>query len=101
IIGCGSAYHAGIVGKYFIEKHARIRVNCELASEYIYSDPITGANRLTLIISQSGETADTLAALRLAKKRGSRTIAVVNVVESAIAREADGVLYTHAGPEIA
>ncbi len=101
IIGCGSAYHAGVVGKYFIEKHARIRVNCELASEYIYSDPITGANRLTLIISQSGETADTLAALRLAKKRGSRTIAVVNVVESAIAREADGVLYTHAGPEIA
>lgn len=101
VIGCGSAYHAGIVGKYFIEKHCRIRVDCSLASEYIYSDPITGSKRLTIIISQSGETADTLAALRLAKQRGSRTIAVVNVVESAIAREADGVLYTHAGPEIA
>lgn len=101
IIGCGSAYHAGIVGKHFIEKHCRIRVNCTLASEYIYSDPITGGHTLTVIISQSGETADTLAALRLARSRGSRTIAVVNVVESAIAREADGVLYTHAGPEIA
>ncbi len=101
IVGCGSAYHAGIVGKHFIEKHCKIRVNCSLASEYIYSDPITGGDVLTVIISQSGETADTLAALRLAKSRGSRTIAVVNVVESAIAREADGVLYTHAGPEIA
>lgn len=101
IIGCGSAYHAGIVGKHFIEKYCRIRVNCELASEYIYSDPLTDNRTLTIIISQSGETADTLAALRLAKKLGSRTIAVVNVVESAIAREADDVLYTHAGPEIA
>lgn len=101
IIGCGSAYHAGIVGKSFIEKHCRMRVNCTLASEYIYSDPITDNKRLTVIISQSGETADTLAALRLAKKRGSRTLAIVNVVHSAIAREADDVLYTHAGPEIA
>ncbi len=101
IIGCGSAYHAGIVGKHFIEKHCRIRVNCMLASEYIYSDPITDKSRLTVIISQSGETADTLAALRLAKKLGSRTLAIVNVVHSAIAREADDVLYTHAGPEIA
>ncbi len=101
IVGCGSAYHAGIVGKHFIEKHCRLPVNCELASEYIYSDPITGSNRLTVIISQSGETADTLAALRLAKKKGSRTLAIVNVVQSAIAREADDVLYTHAGPEIA
>ncbi|MBD5131467.1 MAG: glutamine--fructose-6-phosphate transaminase (isomerizing) [Clostridiales bacterium] len=101
IIGCGSAYHAGIVGKAFIEKYCRIRVNCILASEYIYSDPITDNRTLTIIISQSGETADTLAALRLAKKRGSHTIAIVNVVESAIAREAHDVLYTHAGPEIA
>ncbi|MCH5165936.1 MAG: glutamine--fructose-6-phosphate transaminase (isomerizing) [Clostridiales bacterium] len=101
IVGCGSAYHAGIVGKSFIEKYCRIRVNCELASEYVYSDPITDNRTLTIIISQSGETADTLAALRLAKKLGSHTIAVVNVVESAIAREADDVLYTHAGPEIA
>lgn len=100
IVGCGSAYHAGIVGKYFIEKHCRLRVNCVLASEYIYSDPITDGKRLTIIISQSGETADTLSALRLAKRLGSRTIAIVNVVQSAIAREADDVLYTHAGPEI-
>lgn len=101
IVGCGSAYHAGIVGKHFIEKHCRIRVDCTLASEYIYSNPITSEKRLTIIISQSGETADTLAALRLAKKLGSRTLAIVNVVHSAIAREADDVLYTHAGPEIA
>ncbi len=101
IVGCGSAYHAGIVGKHFIEKHCRIRVDCTLASEYIYSNPISDSRRLTIIISQSGETADTLAALRLAKKCGSRTLAIVNVVHSAIAREADDVLYTHAGPEIA
>lgn len=101
ILGCGSAYHAGIVGKSFIEKHCRIRVRCELASEYIYSDPITGEHTLTIIISQSGETADTLEALRLAKSKGSRTIAIVNVMQSIIAREADDVLYTHAGPEIA
>ena len=101
IIGCGSAYHAGIVGKSFIEKHCRIPVDCILASEYIYSNPITDERTLTVIISQSGETADTLAAERLAKAKGSRTIAIVNVVHSAIARDADDVLYTHAGPEIA
>ena len=101
IIGCGSAYHAGIVGRSFIEKHCRIPVNNFLASEYIYSDPITGPKTLTIIISQSGETADTLAALKLAHSRGSKTLAVVNVVQSAIARAADDVLYTHAGPEIA
>ncbi len=101
IIGCGSAYHAGIVGKSFIERHCRIPVTCVLASEYVYSQPIVSERTLTFIISQSGETADTLSALRLAKSLGSRTIAVVNVVHSAIAREADGVLYTHAGPEIA
>ena len=101
IVGCGSAYHAGIVGKYFIEKHCRIRVDCILASEYIYSDPITDNRTLTIVISQSGETADSLAALRLAKKLGSHTIAIVNVMGSAIARDADDVFYTHAGPEIA
>ncbi|MCH5155145.1 MAG: glutamine--fructose-6-phosphate transaminase (isomerizing) [Clostridiales bacterium] len=101
IIGCGSAYHAGIVGKHFIEKYCRISVNCELASEYIYSNPITDNRTLTVVISQSGETADSLAALRLAKKLGSHTIAIVNVLHSAIAREADDVLYTYAGPEIA
>ncbi len=101
IVGCGSAYHAGIVGKTFIEKHCRIRVTCELASEYIYGDPITDEKTLTIIISQSGETADTLNALRIAKARGSHTVAIVNVVESSIAREAHDVLYTYAGPEIA
>ncbi|MDE6029701.1 MAG: glutamine--fructose-6-phosphate transaminase (isomerizing) [Clostridiales bacterium] len=100
IVGCGSAYHAGIVGKHFIEKYCRISVNCELASEYVYSDPITDNRTLTIVISQSGETADSLAALRLAKKLGSHTIAIVNVLHSAIAREADDVLYTYAGPEI-
>ncbi|MDE6200675.1 MAG: glutamine--fructose-6-phosphate transaminase (isomerizing) [Clostridiales bacterium] len=100
IVGCGSAYHAGIVGKHFIEKYCRISVSCELASEYVYSNPITDNRTLTIVISQSGETADSLAALRLAKKLGSHTIAIVNVLHSAIAREADDVLYTYAGPEI-
>ena len=101
IVGCGSAYHAGIVGKHFIEKYCRIGVDCILASEYIYSNPIADNRTLTIVISQSGETADSLAALRLAKKCGSHTIAIVNVIQSAIAREADNVLYTYAGPEIA
>ncbi len=101
IIGCGSAYHAGIVGKYYIEKTCRIPVEVDLASEYRYRDPIVKANTLTIIISQSGETADTLAAMREAKRLGSRTLAIVNVVGSSIAREADDVLYTLAGPEIA
>ncbi len=101
IIGCGSAYHAGIVGKAFIEKMCRIPVDCILASEYIYSDPIVDKRTLTVVISQSGETADTVAALRLAKKLGSRTLAIVNVVNSTIAYDADDVLYTYAGPEIA
>ncbi|MCH5160405.1 MAG: glutamine--fructose-6-phosphate transaminase (isomerizing) [Clostridiales bacterium] len=101
IVGCGSAYHAGIVGKTFIEKLCRIPVDCILASEYIYSDPIVDERTLTVVISQSGETADTVAALRLAKKLGSRTLAIVNVVNSTIAVDADDVLYTYAGPEIA
>lgn len=101
IAACGSALHAGMVGKYFIEKYARIEVEAQLASEFRYCDPIVDEHCLTLIISQSGETADSLAALREAKRRGSRVLAIVNVVDSSIAREADDVLYTRAGPEIA
>ena len=101
IIGCGSAYHAGIIGKYFIERVCRVPVEVDLASEFRYRKPIVGKNTLTIVISQSGETADTLAALREAKRLKSRTLAVVNVLGSSIAREADDVLYTLAGPEIA
>ena len=101
IIGCGSAYHAGIIGKYFIERVCRKPVEVDLASEFRYRKPIVGKNTLTIVISQSGETADTLAALREANRLGSRTLAVVNVLGSSIAREADDVLYTLAGPEIA
>lgn len=101
IAACGSAYHAGEVGKYFIEKYARIEVETDLASEFRYRDPLIGPDCLTVIISQSGETADSLAALREAKRKHSRVLAIVNVVDSSIAREADDVLYTRAGPEIA
>lgn len=101
IIACGTAMHAGLMGKYAIEKLARIPVNVEIASEFRYRDPILEKGDVVLIISQSGETADTLAALRLAKERSVHTLAIVNVVGSTIAREADSVLYTRAGPEIA
>ncbi len=101
IVACGTASHAGIVGKYLIEKLARISVEVDVASEFRYRDPIISGRNLVIIISQSGETIDTLFALREAKKRGARTLAVVNVVGSSIAREADDVLYTWAGPEIA
>ena len=101
IVGCGSAYHAGIIGKYYIERVCRIPVETDLASEFRYRGPIADERVLTIIISQSGETADTLAALREAKRLKSKTLAIVNVVGSSIAREADNVLYTHAGPEIA
>ncbi|MDR2201509.1 MAG: glutamine--fructose-6-phosphate transaminase (isomerizing) [Clostridiales bacterium] len=101
IVACGSAYHAGVVGKYFIEELARVPVGVDLASEFRYRRPITGESRLTVIISQSGETADTLAALREAKRAKSKTLAIVNVIGSSIAREADEVFYTLAGPEIA
>lgn len=101
IVGCGSAYHAGIIGKYYIERVCRIPVETDFASEFRYRSPIADERVLTIIISQSGETADTLAALREAKRLKSRTLAVVNVLGSSIAREADDVLYTHAGPEIA
>ena len=101
IIACGSAYHVGIVGKYVIESMTRIPVEVDLASEFRYRDPIVDEHSLVIIISQSGETADTLAALREAKKRGARVLSVVNVVGSSIANESDDVLYTWAGPEIA
>ncbi|MDP4118017.1 MAG: glutamine--fructose-6-phosphate transaminase (isomerizing) [Bacillota bacterium] len=100
IIGCGSAYHVGVVGKYVIEKLTRIPVEVDLASEFRYRDPLVGKDDLVIVISQSGETADTLAALREAKKRGARVLSVVNVVGSSIARDSDDVLYTWAGPEI-
>ncbi|SMC27025.1 glucosamine--fructose-6-phosphate aminotransferase (isomerizing) [Clostridium acidisoli DSM 12555] len=101
IVACGTAYHAGIVGKYVIEKLARIPVEVDIASEFRYRNPIIDKNTLMIVVSQSGETADTLAAMRLAKNEGARVIAVTNVVGSTVSREADDVLYTWAGPEIA
>lgn len=101
IVACGTAYHAGLVGKYVIEKLARIPVEVDIASEFRYRDPIINERTLMMVISQSGETADTLAALREAKNRGARVIAITNVVGSSVAREADDILYTWAGPEIA
>ncbi len=101
IVACGTAMHAGMLGKALIEKLARIPVECDIASEFRYRDPILTPHTLVLLISQSGETADTLAALRLAKERGVTTLAVVNVTGSSIAREADYVIHTYAGPEIA
>ncbi len=101
IIACGTAYHAGVVGKYLIEKLARIPVEVDLASEFRYRDPMINPESLTVIISQSGETADTLAGLREAKRLGSRVLAITNVVGSSVAREADDLILTLAGPEIA
>lgn len=101
IVACGTAMHAGMVGKTVIEKLCRVPVEVDIASEFRYRDPIIGENELTIIISQSGETLDTLAALKLAKEKGSRVLAIVNVVGSSIARLADDVIYTYAGPEIA
>ena len=101
IVACGTAYHAGIVGKYLIEKLARIPVEVDIASEFRYRDPIIEGKTLLIVLSQSGETADTLAAVREAKRRGIRVLAVTNVVGSTVSREADDVLYTRAGPEIA
>lgn len=100
IVACGTSYHAGLLGKYFIENLAGIPVDVEYASEYRYSDFILDKNSLVVVISQSGETADSLAALRAVKKKEALTLAICNVVNSSIPREADGVLYTHAGPEI-
>ena len=101
IVGCGSAYHAGVTGKYVIEDLARIPVEVDLASEFRYRNPIFDLETMVIVISQSGETADTLAALREAKRQGATTLAIVNTVGSTIAREADFVVYTWAGPEIA
>ncbi len=100
IVGCGSAYHVGMVGKYVLERVTRIPVEVDLASEFRYRDPILEKDSMMIVISQSGETADTLAALRQAQALGSKVLAIVNVVGSSIAREADNVMYTWAGPEI-
>lgn len=101
IVACGSAYHTGVVTQYVMEDLARIPVRVELASEFRYRRPILNKNDLVIVVSQSGETADTLAGLRLAKEQGVKTLGIVNVVGSSIAREADNVFYTMAGPEIA
>lgn len=101
IVACGTAMHAGMVGKYVIEKLARVSVTVDIASEFRYRDPLIGENDLVIIISQSGETADSKAVLNLVKGTGAKTLAIVNVKGSSIAREADMVIYTHAGPEIA
>ena len=101
VVACGTAMHAGMVGKYVIEDIARVPVNVDIASEFRYRNPIIGEGDLVIIISQSGETADSLAALRLAKERGAKVLAIVNAKGSSIAREADMVIYTLAGPEIA
>ena len=100
IVACGTSWHAALVGKFLLEKHARIPVEVDIASEFRYRNPLVTKKTLTLVISQSGETADTLAALREAHGKGGMVLAICNVVESSIARESDGVIYTHAGPEI-
>ncbi|MCA9393457.1 MAG: glutamine--fructose-6-phosphate transaminase (isomerizing) [Candidatus Omnitrophica bacterium] len=100
VIACGTAYHAGMVGKYIIESLARVPVTVDAASEFRYRDPIIGRNTVILAISQSGETADTLAAVREARARGAKIVSICNVIGSSLARESDGILYTHAGPEI-
>ena len=101
IVACGTAYHAGLVGKFYIEKLARMLVEVDLASEFRYRDPIIDEKTLTIFISQSGETSDTLAAMKESKRLGAKTLAITNVIGSSLAREADQVLYTIAGPEIA
>jgi glucosamine--fructose-6-phosphate aminotransferase (isomerizing) len=100
VVACGSAYHSGLVAKYAIEHWTRIPVEIDIASEFRYRDPVLGADTLTLAVSQSGETIDTLEAARHAARQGSRVLAVTNTVGSSLAREADAVMYTHAGPEI-
>jgi len=100
LIACGTSWHAALVGKFYIEGYCRIPVEVDIASEFRYRNPVIDENTLVMVISQSGETADTLAALREAKSRGAMIMAICNVVDSSIAREATGVIYTHAGPEI-
>ncbi|MCK4966116.1 glutamine--fructose-6-phosphate transaminase (isomerizing), partial [bacterium] len=100
ITACGTSWHAALIGKYLIEKHSKIPVEIDYASEFRYRDPIVTEKDLVIVISQSGETADTLSALREAKKKGAKTLGIVNVVGSTITREVDGGIYTHAGFEI-
>ncbi|HKY32677.1 MAG TPA: glutamine--fructose-6-phosphate transaminase (isomerizing) [Candidatus Polarisedimenticolia bacterium] len=100
LVACGTSWHAALIGKFLIEKFARLPVEVDIGSEFRYRDPIVGPDVLTVVISQSGETADTLAAQREAHRKGSRTLAICNAVGSMMTREADGVIYTHAGPEI-
>lgn len=100
IIGCGTSWHAGLVGEYLIEELARIPVEVEYASEFRYRNPIINPKDIVIAISQSGETADTLAAIRLAKEKGATVLGICNVVGSSIARETHAGVYTHAGPEI-
>ena len=100
IVACGTSWHAGLVGKYLIESLAQVPVEVDYGSEYRYRNPIVAKNELTIVITQSGETADTLAALREAKRKGASSIAICNVVGSMATREADGTVFTHAGPEI-
>ncbi len=100
LVACGTSYHAALVGKFLIEEFCRIPVEADIGSEFRYRNPIIGESDLFVAISQSGETADTLAALREAKKKGAMTLTICNVVESSLARDADHVIYTHAGPEI-
>ncbi len=100
ILACGTSWHAGLVGKFMIEQLARLPVEVDYGSEYRYRDPIVGDRTLAVVITQSGETADTLAAMREARRKGARSVAICNVVGSMATREADGTIYTHAGPEI-
>jgi glucosamine--fructose-6-phosphate aminotransferase (isomerizing) len=100
ITACGTSWHSGLIGEYMLEEHARIPVEVEYASEFRYRNPVVDDRTLVIGISQSGETADTLAAIREAKRRGARTIGLVNVVGSSVAREVDGGIYLHAGPEV-
>ena len=101
IVACGTAYHAGLTGKYMLEEYAKVPCSVDTSSEFRYRNPIVNRDTLVIIVSQSGETADSLAALREAKKKGCRVLGICNVLGSSIAREAHGVIYTHAGPEIA
>ena len=100
ITACGTSWHAGLAGKFMIERLAKVPVEVDYASEFRYRDPLIGPNDLTILITQSGETADTIAAMRESRAKGSKTLAICNVVGSMIARESNGTVYTHAGPEI-
>src|SRR3712207_5164877 len=100
IVACGTSYHAGLLGRYAIEEWGRIPVEMDIASEYRYRNPVVGEGDLVIGITQSGETADTLAAMRLARSRGARVIALTNVMGSQATRDSDGVLFTRAGPEV-